>query len=126
MVKHQYIAVIALPIIVVATIVSIFSTGFLDASDERIQNVKLEISYSGAWEGRLYSNEDVQDISGFTKKTLIVVRPYGDEWTLTFEAEKKDNNMNQMKVKIKLIDGTILGETQTVEPFGRVSITLEI
>jgi hypothetical protein len=31
-----------------------------------------------------------------------------------------------MKVKIKLIDGTILGETQTVEPFGRVSITLEI
>jgi hypothetical protein len=74
----------------------------------------------------LYNNEEVQRISGFSKKTIVVFRPDGDEWTLSFEAEKKDATTSQLKVVIKLIDGTRLGEAQTVEPYGKVSITRSI
>jgi hypothetical protein len=126
MAKKQYIVVIAVPLVIIVTLVSILSSGFLDTSEDLVENIKIEVSYSGSWEGVLYNNEEVQSISGFTKKTIIVFRPYGDEWTLSFEAEKKDDTTSQLKVMIKLIDGTILGQTQTVEPHGKVSISMVI
>ena len=126
MTKRQYVAVIVAPLVILATIVSIFSIGILDTSEERIENIKIEISYSGSWEGVIYNNEDVQRISGFTRKTIIVFRPDYEEWPLTFEAEKMDDTTSQLKVVIKLIDGTKLGEAQTVEPHGKVSISLKI
>jgi hypothetical protein len=98
----------------------------LDTSEDRVENIKIEISYSGSWEGVLFNNEEAQSISGFTKKTIIVFRPDGEEWTISFNAEKKDDSTGQLKVVIKLIDGTRLGEAQTVDPFGKVSITLAI
>jgi len=74
----------------------------------------------------LYTNEGVQSISGFTKKTIIVFRPDVEDWTISFEAEKKDDSLSQLKIVIKLIDGTRLGEAQTIEPYGKASITLAI
>ena len=126
MTKKQYIVVIAVPLVIIMTIVSILSSGVLDTSEDRVENIKIEVTYSGSWEGILFKNEEVQGISGFTKKTIIVFRPDGDEWTLRFEAEKKDDTMGQLKVKVKLIDGTTLGETKTVEPYGKVSISMVI
>ena len=126
MTKKQYIVVIAVPLVIIVTIVSILSSGVLDTSEDRVENIKIEVSSSGSWEGILYNNDEVQGISGFTKKTIIVFRPDGDEWTISFEAEKKDDTMGQLKVKVKLIDGTTLGETQTVEPYGKVSISMVI
>ena len=126
MAKKQYIVVIAVPLVIIVTIVSILSSGVLDTSEDRVENIRIEVSYLGYWEGALYNNEEVQSISGFTKKTIIVFRPNGDEWTLNFDAEKKDDTMAQLKVRIKLIDGTTLGETQTVEPYGKVSISIVI
>lgn len=119
-------AVIAGPIAIIAIIVSILNTGILETSDERIENVKIEVSYSGSWEGVLYTNEGVQSISGFTKRTIIVFRPDVEDWTISFEAKKRDDSTSQLKIVIKLIDGTKLGEAQTVEPYGKVSITLTI
>ena len=126
MTKKQYIVVIAVPLVIIVTIVSILSSGVLDTSEDRVENIKIEVSSSGSWEGILYNNDEVQGISGFTKKTIIVFRPDGDEWTISFEAEKKDDTMGQLKVKVKLIDGTTLGETKTVEPYGKVSISMVI
>ncbi len=126
MTKRQYMAVIAGPIAIIAIIVSILNTGILETSDERVENIKIEVSYWGSWEGVLYTNDGLQRISGFTKKTIIVFRPDVEDWTISFEAEKKDDTMSQLKVKIKLIDGTTLGETQTVEPYCKVSITIVI
>ncbi len=126
MTKKQYFVVVAVPLVLIVTIVSILGSGFLETSDERPENIKIEVTYSGSWEGMLYNNDDVESISGFTKKTIIVFRPEGNEWTLSFDAEKKDDTMSQLKIMIKLIDGTTLGETQTVEPYGKVSITIVI
>ena len=61
-----------------------------------------------------------------TRKTILVYRPIGEDWTLSFEAEKMDYTTSQLKVVIKLIDGTPLGEAQTVDPNGKVSITLAL
>ena len=126
MTKRQYMAVIAGPIVVIAIIVSVLNTGLLDTSDDSIENIKIEVIYSGSWEGVLYNNEEMQRVFGFTRKTIIVFRPDGVEWTLSFDAMKKDDSSSQLKVVVKLIDGTRLGEAQTVDPYGKVSLTLVI
>jgi len=120
-------AVIAGPIAIVAILVSVLNSGILETPDDRIENIKIEVTYSGSWEGVLYNNEEVQRVSGFTRKTIIVFRPGGEEdWTLSFEAEKKDDTTSQLKIVVKLIDGTKLEDAQTVEPYGKVSVTLAI
>ena len=124
MAKRHYIAVIAGPITVIALIISMLNTGILDTPDDRIENIKIEVTYSGSWDGVLYSNEHVQRISGFTRKTIIVFRPDDEEWTISFEAEKEDGSSNQLKAVFKLIDGTRLGESQTIDPYGKISLTL--
>jgi len=126
MAKRQYMAVIAGPIAVIAIIVTILNAGLLETPDDRIMNIKIEVTYSGSWEGVLYNNDEVQAVSGFTRKTIIVFRPNDEEWTLSFEAEKKDGSSNQLKAVVKLIDGTRLGESQTVDPYGKISLTLAI
>ena len=126
MTKRQYMAVIAGPIAIIAIIVSILNTGILETSDERIENIKIEVTYSGSWAGVLYNNEDVKSISGFTGKTILVFGPLGEDWTILFEVEKKDDSLSQLKVVVKLIDGTLLGEARTIDPYGKVSINLVI
>jgi hypothetical protein len=126
MAKRQYMAVIAGPIAVIAIIVTILNAGLLETPDDRIENIKIEVTYSGSWEGMLYNNDEVQSVSGFTRKTIIVFRPNDEEWTILFEAEKKDGSSNQLKAVVKLIDGTRLGESQTVDPYGKISLTLTI
>ena len=126
MTKWQYMAVIAGPVAVIVIIMSILNTGLLATPDDQIENIRIEITYTGYWEGVLYNNEAVQRISGFTRKTIVVFRPNGEEWALSFEAEKMDGTMSQLRVSVKLIDGTKLGEAQTVEPYGKAAITLVI
>jgi uncharacterized protein YxeA len=126
MTKRQYVVVLAGPVAVIALILSIFNAGLLDFSDNRVENIKIEVSYSGSWEGTLYNNEKLERVSGFTRKTIFVYRPDGDEWTVSFEAEKKDYSSNQLKVTLRLIDGTILDESQTIDPYGKVAISFTI
>ncbi len=40
----------------------------------------------------LYNNEEIQSLTGFTKKTLIIFRPSEDEWTLSFARTEAVNN----------------------------------
>ncbi|MGD2142412.1 MAG: hypothetical protein PVH79_02900 [Candidatus Bathyarchaeota archaeon] len=125
MAKRNYLAVVAAPIVILVSVISLMSMGLLEESG-KVENVKIEISYSGTWEGVIYNNEQAQRVSGFTKKTIIVFRPSADEWNLAFTAEKKDDTTNQLKVKIVTIEGDVLEQAQTVEPFGKISISIEI
>ncbi len=126
MTNRQYVAVIAGPIAVITILISLFSVNFVDISGDRIENIKIEITHSSNWEGVLISNEKVQMVSGFTRKTIMVVRPEEGEWTVSFEAEKIDDSSNQLKVVIELINGTRLDEAQTIDPYGKVALALTI
>ena len=47
MAKRQYMAVIAGPIAVIAIIISVLNTGILETLDDRIENIKIEVTYQG-------------------------------------------------------------------------------
>jgi len=126
MTNRQYVAVIVGPIAFITILVSLFSANFVDISEDRIETIKIDVSYSGNWEGILYSNEKVQIVSGFTKKTFVVLRPTDGEWTVSFEANKIDSSSNQLKVEIELLNGTLLDAAQTIDPYGKAALTLSI
>jgi len=48
MTKKQYLVVVAVPLVIIVTIVSILRSGFLGTTDERIENIKIEVSYWGS------------------------------------------------------------------------------
>ncbi len=126
MTNRQYVAVIAGPIAVITILISLFSVNFVDISGDRIENIRIEITHSSNWEGVLISNEKVQMVSGFTRQTFVVVRPKDGEWTVSFEAKKIGGSSNQLKVVIELLNGTRLGEAQTIDPYGKVALALTI
>ena len=119
-------AVIAGPLAILAIIISLLNPGLMETSDDKIEKIKIEVIYFGSWEGVLCSNENVKSISGFTRKTLIVFNPVGEDWTILFEAKKMDGTTSQLKVVVELFDGTLLREAQTTDPYGKVSINLDI
>jgi hypothetical protein len=119
-------AVIAGPVAIITIIMSLFNANFVDISGNRIENIKIEVTCSSNWEGVLYSNEKVQMVSGFSRKTFFVVRPKDGEWDVSFEAKKIGDSSNQLKVVIELLNGTRLGEGQTIDPYGKVALALTI
>ncbi len=119
-------AVIAGPIAIIAIILALINASFVDLSGDQIENIKIEVIYSSNWEGILISNEKVQMLSGFTRKTFVIVRPNAGEWVVSFEAEKIDDSSNQLKIVIELLNGTRLDEAQTIDPYGKVAVTITI
>jgi hypothetical protein len=126
MTNRQYVAVIAGPVAIIIIIVSLFSANFVIISEDRIERIKIVVTYSGNWEGVLYSNEKVQMMSEFSGKIFIVLRPKDGEWVVSFEAEKIDDSSNQLKVVVELINGTRLDMAQTIDPYGKVTLGLTI
>jgi hypothetical protein len=126
MTNRQYVAVIAGPLAIITIIASLLSANFVVTSGDRIERIKIIVTYPGNWEGVLYSNEKVQMISGFTSKTIIVLRPKNGVWAVSFEAEKIDDSSNQLKVVVELMNGKILDTAQTIDPYGKVSLALTI
>ncbi len=126
MTNRQYVAVIAGPVAIILIIVSLFSANFVVISEDRIERIKIVVTYSGTWEGVLYSNENVQMMSEFSGKIFIVLRPKDGEWVVSFEAEKIDDSSNQLKVVVELINGTRLDMAQTIDPYGKVTLGLTI
>jgi len=53
MTKKQYLVVVAAQLVIIVTIVSILSSGFLETSDERIEKIKIEVTDSSSWKGML-------------------------------------------------------------------------
>ena len=125
MAEKNWIAVIATPIIMIVAVMSLVNTGLLITSN-KIVNLKIEISYSGPWVGVVYNNDNIQHISGLSKKTIIIVRPVGDTWGLSVLVEKKEDNMNHLVVRVMTIDGNVLAEGQTIQPYGKITISLDI
>ena len=123
MIKRQYVAVIAGPIAIFTVLLSIFNIEPINTSDDQIDRIVIRVTYSGAWEGVIYSNEKVQMVSGFVNKNFVVVKPNSGEWTISFEAKKIGDSTNKMIIEFELLNGTRLDTAHTTDPFGKVSLS---
>lgn len=124
MARRTTLATIAASILLFVIVLSTLSSGFLKTS--RTENVKIEVIYSGNWRGIIYNNEETVNMSGINRKAMIITRPFGENWNLTCCSEKMEDTSTQMKVVIRFINGTILKQAQTNEPYGKIVLSVEI
>jgi len=124
--KRNYIAVMAGSLLIITSVFAVLNSGFLETPGQQIKEVSIEVSYAGPWEGIIYNDDVTQQISGFSEKTINVIRPSAEKWILSFHARKMDGSSNILRATIKLADGTILKKAYTAEPYGEVQLSVEI
>jgi hypothetical protein len=104
---------------------SLLLTGLLEA-DQKTNEVVLEVDYFEHW-NMTFSHDNIEaSWSGMGRKEKLLVRPTGDAWVISVKAEKIDASSGKLGVRIKLLDGSILGEASTVLPYGKISLVVEI
>ena len=114
------------PLLVVILAFSVVSSGILRNLNQQMQEVRIKVTYAGPWEGVIYNNGDAEEVSGFSDKTIRVLKPLSGKWDLSFHCEKMDGSTNMLRVTIKFKDGTILKKGFTLEPYGSVQLSVEI
>jgi len=104
---------------------TVMLTGILEVND-RIDEVVLEVDYFEHW-NVTFSHDSIEESwSGMGRKETVLIRPSGGTWVISVEAEKLDESSGYLRVKIKLLDGTILKQAVTMLPYGKITMVLEI
>ena len=104
---------------------TVMLTGILEVND-RIDEVVLEVDYFEHWNVTLSHDSIEESWSGMGRKETVLIRPSGGTWVISVEAEKLDESSGYLRVKIKLLDGTILKQAVTMLPYGKITMVLEI
>ena len=93
---------------IITSVFAVPNSGFLETPDQQIKKGSIEVSYTGPWEGIIYNDDTTQQISGFSEKTINVIRPSAEKWNLSFHAGKVYGSSNILRATIKLADETVL------------------
>ena len=109
----------------VTVVGTLFFTGFIGDQND-IEQLILEVDYYNNWNMTVSENGSVKSLSGFGKMERLFVRPFDGKWVFIINASKLDDSLNNLSVRFKLVDGTILKHDSTTEPYGTVTLTLEI
>jgi hypothetical protein len=99
-------------------------TGFLES--DRDDRVILEIEYYDKWEAIISDGTSNTTLSGYGRTQSVLMRPRGDVWTLSATVRKIDQSTCILYLRVKLMDGTVLRQAATSEPYGKAYITLTI
>jgi len=103
-----------------AIIVIMFFSGFL--TDNKIDRVICEVEYPGSFNVTIKENGHDSKFTGFGKIQRVLVRPADGQWVISLSAVKTDSSTGILTAEIKFMDGTILSEDSTSQPFGEVYV----
>lgn len=103
---------------------AIMMTGLLENNE--VDEVVLEVDYFNNWNVTLSHDGTTESWSDMGRKETILVRPTSDTWVISVQAEKLDASSGYLRVRIKHLDGTVIGQEATNLPNGKISLVVEI
>lgn len=118
--KHIKIGVV-ITVIVTTILSGLLMTGSLSRAPADV--VVMEVDYFGTWEGTITQADSSRIISGFGKKRVTLQRYNWDSYNLTIRIKKIGYDTNQLRVRIMLINGTVLKGASTNDSFGIVEVS---
>jgi hypothetical protein len=91
------------------------------------QQVKVEVSYSGKWQGAVGDLASIVSWSGDDQRTLTLARtrPVGI-WIVSANAQKMDNSSSILTISIVRMDGTVIKTASTNTAYGMAQIAANI
>ena len=103
---------------------AIMMTGLLENNE--VDEVVLEVDYFYNWNVTLSHDGITESWSGMGRKETMLVRPTSDTWVISVHAEKLDASSGYLRVRVKHLDGTVIGQEATNLPNGKISLVVEI
>lgn len=103
---------------------AIMMTGLLENNE--VDEVVLEVDYFNNWNVTLSHDGTTESWSDMGRKETMLVRPTSDTWVISVQAEKLDASSGYLRVRIKHLDGTVIGQEATNLPNGKISLVVEI
>ncbi len=103
---------------------AIMMTGLLENNE--VDEVVLEVDYFNNWNVTLSHDSITESWSDMGRKETILVRSTSDTWVISVQAEKLDASSGYLRVRVKHLDGTMIGQEATNLPYGKTSLVVEI
>jgi hypothetical protein len=103
---------------------TVFLSGYLERGTE-VDRVILEIDYYDNWNATV-SNDVEFSLSRFGKTQMTLVDLKKEDWIVTVRAQKQDGSMKGLTIRIRMIDGAVIGSASTFEPYGTAELTVII
>ena len=103
---------------------AIMLTGLLENNE--VDEVVLEVDYFNNWNVTLSHGGITESWSDMGRKETMLVRSTSDTWVISVQAEKLDASSGYLRVRIKHLDGTVIGQEATNLPNGKISLVVEI
>jgi hypothetical protein len=115
---------------IVFAVVGVIVVFFLITSIPNVigpQQVKVEVSYSGKWQGAVGDLEGIVSWSGDDPRTLTLARarPVG-MWIVSANAQKMDDSSSILTISIVRMDGTVIKTASTNTAYGMAQIATNI
>lgn len=103
---------------------AIMLTGLLESND--VDEVVLEVDYFYNWNVTFSHNGITESWSDLGRKEMMLVRSTSNTWVISLRAEKLDASSGYLKVRVKHLDGTVIGQEATNLPNGQITLVVEI
>jgi len=103
---------------------AIMMTGFLESNE--VDEVVLEVDYFYNWNVTLSHGGITESWSAMGRKEMLLVRPTSDIWVISVRAEKLDASSGYLRVRVKHLDGAVIGQGATNLPHGKITMVVEI
>jgi hypothetical protein len=99
-------------------------TGLLENNE--VDEVVLEVDYFYNWNVTLSHDGITESWADMGRKETMLVRPTRNTWVISVRAEKLDASSGYLRVRVKHLDGTVIGQGATNLPYGKISLVVEI
>jgi len=103
---------------------AIMMTGLLENNE--VDEVVLEVDYFNNWNVTLSHDGTTESWSDMGRKETMLVRSTSDTWAISVQAEKLDASSGYLRVRVKHLDGAVIGQEATNLPNGKISLVVEI
>lgn len=103
---------------------AIMLTGLLENNE--VDEVVLEVDYFNHWNVTLSHDGITESWSDMGRKETMLVRSTSDTWVISVRAEKLDASSGYLRVRVKHLDGAVIGQEATNLLHGKISLVVEI
>ena len=92
-----------------------------------LNQVQIQVQYSGAWSGAYGDTGNIQSWSGTGAYTLTLDRPLGTTmWIISANAQKQDSSSDPLTISILKMDGTVLKTSSTSTAYGLAQVAVSV
>jgi len=130
--RHQRIisaragpAGILMVVIIAIAASTLLMMGTLTRSNQ-VNELILEITYSGHYEVRVIENDELTKNSYFGIYRTTLVRESKDTWVISVWAKKTEANNELLSIQLMQKDGKVLASESNYEPYGEVVLSVVI